>query len=192
MSQTTPFCVYVHGCPGFLNATICNKLSNLINSSKVLKMGVSPNDLAHRAHLSSSSLSLEKEIPSYLRDLLVDALKDSERRSWIFSDFRGAAGINSTLPIQEYENAADKMEMPFIHVILRCNSQRLRSLSVVGESLRNTNAVDFAVFESMRKKDEIRASGKANELELDITHLGPAEAAERIFTGVSRILHFYE
>ncbi|KAL6900080.1 hypothetical protein GGI43DRAFT_384256 [Trichoderma evansii] len=190
MSQITPFCVYIHGCPGFLNATICNELSHLINDSQVLKIGVNPNDLPHRAHLRSSSPSVEKEILLYLRYLLVDTLKDSKRHSWIFSDFRGAASINSTLPVEEFEIAADKMELPFIHVILRCNPQKVRSLSVVGESLRNTNAVDFAVFESIRKKNEIRASGKSNELELDITDLDPAEAAGRIFMEISRILHF--
>lgn len=158
-------------------------------------MGVYPNDLRRRNEASVSCLSLERQMLLYLRDLLNDTLSDPEeakRSSWIFSDFRGAASVNSTLPVDEYEMAADNMGLPFIHVILRFNPQKLKSLSVCGESLRNTNAVDFAIFESMRKKDEIRASGKANELELDITKLDPAEAAGKMFEGISRILEFWE
>ncbi|PTB44853.1 hypothetical protein M441DRAFT_23184 [Trichoderma asperellum CBS 433.97] len=195
MSQIRAFIVYVHGCPGFLNAAICVELSQLIDHSRVIKMGVNPNNRTLRARLSSSSMSIDRETLLYLRSVLADTLRDSNqatRRSWIFSDFRGATSTHNTLPVEDYENAADKVDLPFIHVILRCNSRKLRSLSVVGESLRNVNAVDFAVFESIRKREEIRATGKANELELDISDLDQAEAAGKIFERIPKILELYE
>lgn len=128
-----------------------------------------------------------------MRLILADAVSDvrqAKQHSWIFADFRGTAKIETDLPAREYENAADNLGQPFVHVILRCHSERLDSYNRLGRSVPVTNAYEFKVFESMWNKEFIGDLGKANELEVDIGDLGPKEVAKMIFEGISKIRHF--
>lgn len=185
MSDVAPFCVYLHGCPGFHNVEIAKELSTLIKGSKVLKMG---------SNVSRDRHYLWRDELSEMRRILDNALSDvsqAKQHSWIFSDFRGFATefLPTDLPVEEYENAADKLGQPFVHVILRCRSERLDNYNRLGRSVPITNAHEFPIFESMWNEEHIRASGKATELEVDIGDLGPKEAAKMIFEGISEILH---
>ncbi|KAL7892731.1 hypothetical protein HDV63DRAFT_233999 [Trichoderma sp. SZMC 28014] len=185
MSDIAPFCVYLHGCPGFHNLEIAKELSTLIKGSKVLRMGSN--------HHRDWRYVLVDD-PSVLRCILDNAHSDinqAKQHSWIFSDFRGCATeyASMIMPVEEYENAADNLGQPFVRVILRCLSERLDTYSRLGRSVPFTNAHEFPVFEAIWNEEHIRASGKATEMEVDIGDLGPKEAAKMIFQGISNILH---
>lgn len=195
MSEIPPFCVYVNGCPGFYNVEICKELSALISGSRVLNLGIIPKHFNPDPLFNTCPLFVEEHAQWYLRLLLAGAASDSDQakqHSWIFADFRGSTGINNNdLSVEEYEYAARQLDLPFIHVILHCNSQKQNnSFSLFGQSVPYSNAFDFEVFESVWRNEDIRASGKANELEMDIADLEPAKLAEKIFKGISEILHF--
>ncbi|PON29088.1 hypothetical protein TGAM01_v202196 [Trichoderma gamsii] len=187
MSDIPPFCVYIHGCPGFHNVEISTELSFLIKRSEVLKMGENIDGIGTRvpwAELFAESM----------HHILLDAASDADQakqHSWIFSDFRGRATLPAMkLPVEAYENAADSLGQPFVHVILRCKSERLNSYNRLGRSVPTTNVHEFSVFEEIWNVEEIRASRKANELEVDIGDMGAKEAAKMILDGISTILHF--
>ncbi|KAK1252260.1 hypothetical protein MKX08_003447 [Trichoderma sp. CBMAI-0020] len=186
MPAAAPFCVYVHGCPGFHNVEICKELSTLLNGSEVLRMG-------HNVPRGLRFLWTPGQAQMEMRRLLTDAVSDvhqAKQHSWIFADFRGTPrALGSDLPVREYENAADSLGQPFVHVILRCHSPRLNGYNRLGRSVPITDAHEFTVFESTWNAEGIRASGKANELEVDIGDLGPKEVAKMIFEGISKIRH---
>ncbi|KAL7922874.1 hypothetical protein ACQKWADRAFT_71895 [Trichoderma austrokoningii] len=186
MSDIPPFCVYVHGCPGFHNYEICKKLSALISCSQVLRPGI---DAAH--HLQKAIHDQERAQLN-ARGIVADPARDhdwAKQHSWVFADFRGTAGIDYVLPLEEYEKAADSLNQPFVHVVLRCKSKRPDHPSRLGRSVPSTGAIDFRVFESMWEKDA-RTSKRPNKLEVEIDKLEPADVAKEIFKGISEMLHF--
>lgn len=188
MSDVAPFCVYLHGCPGFHNVEIAKELSTLIKGSKVLKMGENvPGD---SRYIWRDELELESEMHRIL-DSALSNVNQAKQHSWIFSDFRGFATeyLPTDLPVEDYENAADNLGQPFVHVILRCRSERLNSYNRLGRSVPITSAHEFPIFKTMWNEEHIRASGKPTEMEVDIGELGPKEVAKMIFERISEILH---
>ncbi|KAM0519058.1 hypothetical protein ACHAPE_004052 [Trichoderma viride] len=180
MSDIAPFCVYLHGCPGFHNVEISTELSYLIRGSKMGKeiddMGTLLERARPRAH-KTRSISFDG----------VSDLDQAKQHSWVFSDFRRG---ESRTAVKEYENAADSLGQPFVHVILRCKSERLDSYNRLGTSVPINNTHEFSVFQEKWNAEVISASRKGNELEVDIGDLGAEEAARMIFEGISTILHF--
>ncbi|KAM0469485.1 hypothetical protein ACHAPX_010471 [Trichoderma viride] len=183
MSDIAPFCVYLHGCPGFHNVEISTELSFLVKGSKVLKMG---KEIDGMGAYSKRARPQAHRTRSVLFDGVSD-VNQAKQHSWIFSDFRKG---QSPISVSEYENAADSLGQPFVHVILRCKSERLDSYNRLGTSVPITNAHEFSVFQEKWNAEVISASRKGNELEVDIGDLGPEEAAKMIFEGISTILHF--
>ncbi|MBE3045439.1 hypothetical protein IMZ48_23405, partial [Candidatus Bathyarchaeota archaeon] len=123
--------------------------------------------------------------PSQRREIFESIGLDEPRRdvTWIFTDsnkshFLGCDAISGC------ENG----QATFVRVVLRCGlEENLRRASSAEPQGANSNKLtDASVLRGIRGREEICLTGyeAENELELDVTHLSPSEAAGKIYAHV--------
>ena len=90
----------------------------------------------------------------------------------------------------DYLNAAEVCGSAFISVVLHCELDENLERAVGGDRGKgsNTKLTEVDVLRSIREEEDIFLFKNGNELELDITHLSPSEAAGRIHDHVNWVL----
>ena len=73
--------------------------------------------------------------------------------------------------------------------MLQCDpEENLRRVQASGRGGSNTKLTDISIVRNIREKEDIYHFKDDNELELDITHISPAEVAQSIFKHMYTIL----
>jgi hypothetical protein len=156
-------------------------------------MGISPSFYSQEVLDGTRRAYLEEQTELQVRSILDEEFSDpdqAKKHSWIFSDFRGMAILeNSSLSAKDYERVANRLEQPFVHVILRCNDHKRDSIALLSRTASRNDVVDFAILQSIWETENVPTEGMAHELELDIGRLTPGEIAEKIFEGISETLN---
>ncbi len=115
--------------------------------------------------------------------------KSARDITWIFTDSQSSSGLGSSAA-KEYQNAAVVRGSHFISIILHCDVDENLKRIVGGDrgNGSNTKLTDLDILRSIREEQDIFHFKDGNELELDITHLSPGEAAVRIHNHVAEFL----
>lgn len=78
------------------------------------------------------------------------------------------------------------MGLPFFSIVLQCDlEENLRRVQASGRGGSNTKLTDISIVRNIREKEDIYPFEDNNELELDVTHIYPAEAAQLIFKHIT-------
>jgi hypothetical protein len=109
------------------------------------------------------------------------ASTDQQDVTWIFTDQQSSSPIGAASAL-DYRQAARSKGLSFFSVVLQCDlEENLRRVQASGRGRSNTKLTDISIVRNVREKEDIYHFKDDNELELDITHISPAGAAQSIF-----------
>ncbi|KAK0619891.1 hypothetical protein B0T14DRAFT_566695 [Immersiella caudata] len=162
-------------------------LQKLIDGSKVVPNHALIDPVAQ--YLNRSSPDYDQTRTSLRRHFLdIIATSNSTKNfTYIFTNSRSSSKADGEGAL-DYEKAAAKRGIPFIPLILDCDlDENLKRTANRGGS-STTKLTDHETAETIRKEEESHRFGREVELEMDITALGPREAAIKILEHVKRFV----
>ncbi|KAM0287738.1 hypothetical protein ACHAQH_000269 [Verticillium albo-atrum] len=179
--------VYINGYPGVGKLTIAKELERQIPGSKVYDNHRMIDGIAPIVERSSPHY---QELRTAARRFYLGIISTHEATdgvTWIFTDAREASA-EAAAAAQDYKDAAARRGIPFASVVLRCTAEE-NERRIVGEGRggANTKLIDLDVLRAIRREEGLHRFGGDSELELDITTLEPAVAAEFIRKHVEKM-----
>lgn len=187
-STVHPF-VYINGYPGVGKLTVARELERILPTSKVYDNHLLIDPIAQLVDRSSPEYDT---IRTSLRRLILDVIAMSESTrgtTWIFTDSRCTNEVGSNA-VQDFVDAAKKRGVPFTPVIMTCDPEE-NARRIVDEGRGKggrTKLRDTDVLISIREQEVMYRLGGESELELDVSNLGPREAAQRILDHITKVI----
>ncbi|KAL9100104.1 MAG: hypothetical protein Q9163_004479 [Psora crenata] len=192
--------IYINSWPGVGKHTIAEMIKKQMEGKIRVVHNHHHIDLAGSILPRSSAdyLQLRKRLRAVLFDTLATCYETFEH-TYIFTDFQ-TANESGTSVAKEYQHGAERRGCTFVPVVLSCetseNERRMRSpdrvqlVTGVGGGRGKGMLLDTEILKSYRKRGEIyrfEGSAAAAQLELDVTHLSPAQAAAKIIEHVESV-----
>ena len=108
--------------------------------------------------------------------------KSTAEVTWIFTDEQSSNLLGSSAA-KDYREAAQRPGSAFVSVVLQCSlDENLKRITAEGRGAGlNTKLTDLSILRRIRDQEDIFHFGDELELELDITHMSPCDAARSIY-----------
>ncbi|KAL8946245.1 MAG: hypothetical protein Q9222_007335 [Ikaeria aurantiellina] len=179
-----PF-IYINGYPAVGKFTVGKELVKSLPNAKFLD---------NHLLIDPVAAVYERSMPEYqgLRKLVRKDIPDSIANSeslkdvtWIFTDSQSSDKVG-VAAVEDYINVARTRGSRLISIILTCSqTENIRRLGA--ESRGKTKLTDVNVLRWIRYKEDLYRFGGDAELEMDVTDLSAAAAAEKILNFVNTI-----
>lgn len=181
-----PPCIYINGFPGVGKLTVAKELQQLLPNSKIFHNHLVIDPVAAMVDRSSPEYDIMR---TDLRQYLLHKIATSESNrdtTWIFTDSRCTSETGSAA-VRDYEKTALRLGAPLVSVIMTCET-KVNMERVVSRDDSCTKLRNVEVLRSIREQEEMFRFGGERELELDVSNLGPEEAAQRILRHVQKVM----
>lgn len=110
---------------------------------------------------------------------------DQREVTWIFTDQQSSLPIEAQSAIDHREAAATE-NIPFFSIILLCDlAENLRRVKSPGRGDATTKLTDVSIVQNIRETEDVYHFKEGNEVEIDVTHYSPSEAAKVILKHVA-------
>ncbi|KAM0527121.1 hypothetical protein D7B24_000052 [Verticillium nonalfalfae] len=180
--------IYINGYPAVGKLTVAKELEKRIPQSKIYDNHLMIDGVAALVERSSPHY---QDLRTAARRFFLDIISThdvTDGVTWIFTDSREKSA-EAAAAAQDYKDAAARRNVPFVSVILHCDAQE-NERRILGEGRggrTNTKLVDVEILRQIRREEGLHRFGGDCELELDITNLEPAVAAETIRRHVEQV-----
>ncbi|KAF6804264.1 hypothetical protein CSOJ01_10295 [Colletotrichum sojae] len=183
-----PYYIYINGYPGIGKLTIAKELQSRLQHSKIYHNHLMIDPIAPIVDRTSPNYqAIRTSLRRHLLDVIA-TVEEARPTSWIFTDSRSTSA-DGKAAAEDYKNAAAKRGVPFIPIILHCDLEENLQRIVHEErcSGQHIKLRDADVLRSIRTEEEIYHFGVEQELDLDITTIESAEAAETILVHIGKL-----
>lgn len=188
MTRPLPI-IYINGFPGTGKLTIANHLTKLLSSV--------PAKLVHNHLLiNPADAILHRTQPGYqtlrraIRSAIFSSLINEHATytsAYIFTDFQSIDDVGSAV-CAEFKTMAEARGGQFIPVVLACDEEENLRRLVEEDRKIHLKLVDSELVRKFRSGTEVhRFVEHENALELDVSHMTAADAAQSILQHVLKI-----